>query len=480
MTNHRRPHPPGEGRADPLQILRLFWRPVRELWDGWRKKTLPIAECCVAGITVLSLVYGHLDFRFWNQIGLSFFYPQRGAYRVVYVLTLAGTGFWFWGIYRAGLYHQFQRRLEDALVTAGLRNRLGRLPRLIGDWGVDKVTRKFRITNANLAREDFIKAKGGIEAGLKVFIDEIREDRQRGMIDVIYAAEPMPSTLAWNSIWIHPRKFVIGSTRSTNVNSNLVATPHLLVAGQTGGGKSTFLRQFITSLYVGSKDARFTLIDLKGGLEFQMFEKLERAHVSPDIGDAIRRLNQLERVMNDRMKLLRENGCKDVESLLGKQKSKLKPKLEIATEILVIDEASEMFLAGAHAAAKDIQNARRILSQIARQGRAVGVHLVIATQRPDTRALDPQVKANLTGVLCFQMANDASSMVVLGCGRATDLPSIPGRAIWKTGSGMVEVQTPYMSATVAEQILEPYRVEKAEPIAEGVYEASRNPIDEPA
>ncbi len=112
-----------------------------------------------------------------------------------------------------------------------------------------------------------------------------------------------------------------------------------------------------------------------------------------------------------------------------------------------------MFLAGNHANSKEIQAARGILSRIARLGRAVGVHLVVATQRPDTRALDSQVKANLTGVICFQMMNDASSISVLGVGRASDLPRVPGSAIWKNGMDMLEVQTPFLGAEEAETLL---------------------------
>ena len=120
-----------------------------------------------------------------------------------------------------------------------------------------------------------------------------------------------------------------------------------------------------------------------------------------------------------------------------------------------------MFLAGGHAASGDIQTARRVLSQIARQGRSVGVHLIVATQRPDAKSLDPQVKANLTGVLCFQMLNDASSITVLGVGRATELPAIPGRAIWKCGAEMVEVQTPFLGTDEVDQLLESARKENA-------------------
>jgi S-DNA-T family DNA segregation ATPase FtsK/SpoIIIE len=160
------------------------------------------------------------------------------------------------------------------------------------------------------------------------------------------------------------------------------------------------------------------------------------------------------------MSILKNSKCKDRVAYMEKCRAQeVEPDRDIASRfVIVIDEAAEMFLAGTHASASEIQKARVIVSQIARQGRAVGVHLIVATQRPDTKALDPQVKANLTGVLCFQMANDASSVVVLGCGRATDLPAVPGRAIWKTGSGLTEVQVPHMSAKEADDLLASSRI----------------------
>jgi S-DNA-T family DNA segregation ATPase FtsK/SpoIIIE len=167
---------------------------------------------------------------------------------------------------------------------------------------------------------------------------------------------------------------------------------------------------------------------------------------------AVVELEKIDKMLDERMEVLKANHCKDIESYFKKE-DKSGKAVNLSRQVVVVDEAAEMFLAGHHAKSTEVQKARGILSRIARQGRAVGVHLIVATQRPDSRSLDPQVKANLTGVICFQMMNDASSIAVLGNGRATDLPKIPGRAIWKNGIEMIEVQTPFLSAEEAQLLL---------------------------
>lgn len=452
---------PGRHQVDIWELTKTCFRPVTELWLGLASGALPFQKCFLAGFLALTLIPSKLDRWLWFKMHILRWYPASGVPRAIYVLGLASTGFVVWSIYRAGIFHRLKVKLDYSFATSGLQNRLGRRPKFLGDWPVDTVTRKFRVTNASLPKDDFVKAKDAVEASLRVYIDDIREHRTYGTIDVLYSKTPMPTYLDWYECQVRGHYFAVGQTRSQVLDSSLLETPHLLVAGQTGGGKSTFLRQLITSLYLSDQKYHFSLADLKGGLEFQIFESLPRVTVMADITQTLAELSKVEAILKSRMAKLKELKLKDVEGL-SKLKESERGKLPegvdfFSRHVVVVDEASEMFLAGHHASPKDIQKARAVLSQIARQGRAVGVHIVIATQRPDSRALDPQVKANLTGVLCFQMANDASSMVVLGCGRATDLPPIPGRAIWKAGSEMTEVQTPQMTLEEAETLLAPYR-----------------------
>jgi len=308
------------------------------------------------------------------------------------------------------------------------------------------------VTVAGATLDRFRKAKDNLESNLKVHIDDIREIRRKGLIDIVYSSEEMPRKVKIKDIRkLPPCKFLIGETRASIIKADIRLVPHLLVAGQTGGGKSTFLRQFITTHYLNLPAAHFVLIDLKEGLESHLFEGLPGIEVFDNVKDAVLRLKDYDRTLQTRLNTIKAAGCVDLDQYL----KKMGESSQIERDFIIVDEAAELFLAGGGTKSSEAQEGRRILSDVARRGRAAGVHLVVATQRPDTKSLDPQVKANLPGVLCFQMANDASSITVLGVGRATDLPPIKGRAIWKVGAQMIELQTPLLTDTEALVLLEP-------------------------
>lgn len=438
--------------------------PFPEIFWGVCKNTLPWTEVAIAVTVICILKNFGADFAVLERLNVTIFYPRHPIIYWPYVTTLVLSPFWFWGAIQVYQRRQFKERMAEVFQGAGLTSPMGKLPGFVFDHPIDEFTRKMRLTRRTLSKANFQGARHNLESGLNIYIDEFRENRESGTIDVIYSGYPMPETVSIENISeIRKCHFVVGRTRSEQIVVDLRKVPHLLVAGQTGGGKSTFLRQFITTLYLNNPEIEFTLIDLKGGLEFQLFEKLTRATVAPTIETAMALLEDLGEKLENRMARLKENSCKDLETYLAIPKEDRTqptgPKKmavdDLKRHIVVVDEAAEMFLTGSHAGAKDTQKARDILSRIARQGRSVGVHLIVATQRPDVRSLDPQVKANLTGILCFQMANVPSSMTVLGNGRATELPSWPGRGIWKCGSEMMEVQTPFLDVKEAVTLLNP-------------------------
>lgn len=431
----------------------LLAAPFKHLYLGIVTNTIPWPAC--AGWTAISTacLFFKIDQILLLKTPFKDLYPSYSILYKLYAFAVATSAFWIWAWIQVKKEKDKLRALTHAFKNAGLESRIGRLPNLISDFAIDPLIRKMRMTNAGFPLAKFQEQAKYLESELGIFIDEIKESREYRSVDIIYSHYPMATEVKYEQgLAEKSYEFFVGKTRSQDITASLKDIPHLLVAGQTGGGKSTFLRQLIVHLYLNQEKCRFLLIDLKGGLEFSLFENRKRFSVMPDVNTAIRELKQIDKLLTERMRILKENHCKDVESYYKKLTNE-KKKRNLERQIIVVDEAAEMFLAGYHGKANEIQVARGILSRIARQGRAVGIHLIIATQRPDARSLDPQVKANLIGVICFQMMNDSSSIAVLGNGRATDLPKIPGRAIWKNGIEMLEVQTPLLTVEAAEAVL---------------------------
>lgn len=439
--------------------------PLKEVYIGFDKKVIPWFEIAITcGLVNLALALGLLQ-KFALSKGLGLLLPKTF---LAHAFLVAGQWLlilYLWGMVRFFLRKRLTTRLTELFLTANLKTATGKLPALVFDQPIDDWTRKLRLKKMNLPKESFISAKPFIESGLQIFIDEIRENRESGTLDVIYSHHEMPRSVELeNFINAKDGEFTLGKTRSRFVTSSFSEVPHLLIGGQTGGGKSTFLRQMITSLYLSNASYTFYLIDLKGGLEFQLFENLPRIQVLPSAKQALETLKTLEVTLEHRFKILKLNNTKDLSAFHKIPEKERKYPNDVPAffrnvnrTITVIDEAAELFMAGDLNKSSDVQEARKLTAKIAAQGRAVGVHLIIATQKPDVKAIDSHIKTNLTGIISFQMPNLGSSMSILSSGRAADLPSIAGRAIWKSGLDQLEIQTPFVSVAEVEKALRPIR-----------------------
>ncbi len=200
--------------------------------------------------------------------------------------------------------------------------------------------------------------------------------------------------------------------------------PHALVAGTTGSGKSELLQSLIAGLALNHPPERctFLLVDYKGGAAFA-----EAAHLPHTVGmltdldgsTTARALRSLSAELSRREALLAAHGVADLAAL--------PPTVALARLVIVVDEFATL--------AEELPGFVPGLIGIAQRGRSLGIHLVLATQRPGG-VVSPEIRANCTLRVCLRTTDEADSRDVLGTPTAAHLPvHVPGRALLRRGSG---------------------------------------------
>lgn len=189
------------------------------------------------------------------------------------------------------------------------------------------------------------------------------------------------------------------SPQETYVQYNLFDMPHLLVAGSTGSGKSCFLHSAIVSI-LSTSDVRFTLIDLKR-VELSRYNGLffvnDRVITDPET--AKNRLEFEVMEMQARYDLMEKYGVSNYRNL--------PEKARLSARVIVIDELADLMLN--KETRKSVENS---IVRIAQLGRACGMHLILATQRPSTDVITGLIKANIPCRLAFMTASAVDSRVI--------------------------------------------------------------------
>jgi S-DNA-T family DNA segregation ATPase FtsK/SpoIIIE len=194
-------------------------------------------------------------------------------------------------------------------------------------------------------------------------------------------------------------------TTGNPVVSDLAAMPHLLIAGSTGSGKSVGLNTMICSLLYKATpaDVRFLLIDPKR-LELGIYQGIPHllAPVVTDAKEASARLKWIVGKMDERYKLLQAKAARNIEGY----NREVPVEEKLPYWIVVVDELADLMMVSAG----EVQNSLVRLAQIAR---AVGIHLIIATQRPSVDVVTGLIKANFPTRIAFQVASKVDSRTVL-------------------------------------------------------------------
>jgi DNA segregation ATPase FtsK/SpoIIIE, S-DNA-T family len=249
------------------------------------------------------------------------------------------------------------------------------------------------------------------------------------------------------------------------VVSDLTAMPHLLIAGATGTGKSVGLNAMICSILytMTPADVRFLMIDPKR-LELTVYEGIPHllARVVTDAKEAAARLRWIVGKMDERYKLLQARQVRNIE---GYNKA-VEAAERLPYWIVVIDELADLMMASAG----DVQTALVRLAQIAR---AVGIHLIIATQRPSVDVVTGLIKANFATRIAFQMASKVDSRTVLDANGAEQLLGRGDMIFIPPGAGRhMRVHGAWVSDEEVKAVCEFVRTQGT-----AVYEEVKLPVD---
>ena len=253
---------------------------------------------------------------------------------------------------------------------------------------------------------------------------------------------------------------VLGKTISNEIFCvDLAKMPHLLMAGSTGQGKSVGLNAILVSLLYKKHPSqiKFVLVDPKK-VELTLFNKIERHFLAklPDSDDPIitdtskvvRTLNSLCIEMDQRYDLLKTAGCRNIKEYNERFiKRRLNPEnghRYLPYIVLVVDEFADLIMT----AGREVETPIARLAQLAR---AIGIHLIIATQRPSVNIITGTIKANFPARIAFRVTSKIDSRTILDAGGADQLIG-RGDLLYSTGNDLIRVQCGFVDTPEVEEI----------------------------
>jgi S-DNA-T family DNA segregation ATPase FtsK/SpoIIIE len=241
--------------------------------------------------------------------------------------------------------------------------------------------------------------------------------------------------------------------------TDLTKMPHLLMAGATGQGKSVGLNAILVSLLYKKhpSQVKFVLIDPKK-VELTLFNKIERHFLAKlpgeeeaiitDTGKVVATLNSLCIEMDNRYDLLKEAQVRNIKEYNAKFiQRKLNPEKGhqyLPYIVLVIDEFADLIMT----AGKEVETP---IARIAQLARAIGIHLIVATQRPSVNVITGVIKANFPGRIAFRVTSKIDSRTILDAGGADQLIG-RGDMIYSTGSEIIRLQCGFVDTPEVEKI----------------------------
>jgi S-DNA-T family DNA segregation ATPase FtsK/SpoIIIE len=294
--------------------------------------------------------------------------------------------------------------------------------------------------------EQFFGSKLELEGDVKRFTIKVYKKELNSFYDYKYS--DFKGAMLECNLPIIAGKDRLGKT----VVFDMVENPMLLIAGETGGGKSSSLRGIITSLIQHKSNIKngltLYLTDFKRS-EFHLFRYLEDTFIINQKRDFERCINNLRYEIDKRGDLLDSYELSHIDQYNGLKNIDVKSYI-----ILVIDEV--------HVLEGDDETFEKIHT-VSAMGRALGIYIILATQRPDAQVIDGKTKANLTVRYAFAHADKINSDITLGRGVKADASKItrPGQFIYRNKQAFKNydmLQSPRLELDAAKKLVEPFKI----------------------
>lgn len=334
------------------------------------------------------------------------------------------------------LVYPFGRKAaQDQLQSIGLSNHAGMAPDLLRkrrDRDNPRVT-VWEFRNQSIPLTTWEDKRAAIEAALDMTIIKIifGKSKSRVLVYAVPTQTSLPEVLRWSDAYLSPDSFVLtlGESLTGPVTVNLAHIPHILLGGSTGSGKSVLLKLLLMQSL--RKGAEVYIADFKGGVDFPKVWH-QKCRMCFTEADLLYTLNQLVAVLEYRKGRLAETGCPNLDAYNEATGENL-PRL-----VFACDEVAEVLdKTGRSKEEKELlAQIESKLATIARLGRAFGIHLILATQRPDATIIPGQIKNNLDFRVCGRAENVLSAIILDNGSAAEQIPK-DARGRFITGDGTV-------------------------------------------
>ena len=314
-----------------------------------------------------------------------------------------------------------KRAVQDQLRNIGLVNHTDMMPELKRKYK-DKDNPRITIwefSSQGIPLKVWQDKQAAIETALDITIVKMKygSGKSRILLYTVPARTDLPEVINWNPKFLSIESFilVLGESFIGPVTVDLVKIPHILLGGSTGSGKSVLLKLLLMQAI--QKGAQVCISDFKGGVDFPPVWH-EKCRMCVDEESTLELLTELTDELKCRKRLLSAAGQSNIDKYNAATGENLQRYIFACDEIAeVLDKT------GLTKEQKEIvSKIESKLSMIARQGRAFGIHLILATQRPDANILSGQIKNNVNCRICGRADTVLSQIILDNTSAAEQIP----------------------------------------------------------